>query len=198
TGRPGTIANETMGHVPTVVAIHGFAGVPGEVELCAQIGQSLGLATCAPLLAGHGSTARALSQTAYPDWLESARVGFDGARKKGPVILVGLSLGSLIATELCLSAPGDVAGLVLLSNAFWLKRPHPGFGLWLAGALGVPNFYIDKRGPDLGDLKMLATHITLDAQPLHSAVSLLQSGKRLRSELFRVHRPTLIVHGARD
>ena len=68
----------------------------------------------------------------------------------------------------------------------------------MAGALGVPDCYIDKSGPDLGDLKMLAHHVTLDAQPLHAAISLLQTGKRLRQELFRVHRPTLIVHGARD
>lgn len=197
-GRPGTEARHAPGACPTVIAIHGFTGVPGEVELCCEAALDLGLGWHAPLLAGHGKSARELARTRYPDWLKSARPAFDAARAHGPVILVGLSLGSLVAMDLLLSAPGDVDGLVLLSNALWLKPPHPGWTLKLAGLAHLPDFYINKNGPDLGDPSTRSAHVTLDAQPLHAAVSLVEAGERLRGELFRIHRPTLIVHGALD
>lgn len=196
--RDGAASFEGAGQLPTVLAIHGFTGVPSEVRMCCDVAEELGLASVAPLLAGHGRDARYLAQTVYADWLASARLSFDAARKRGPVVLVGLSMGSLIATELTLSAPGDVAGLVLLSNAFWLKQPHPGLSLKAARLLRFPSFYIDKKGPNLNDPEGLLAHISLDAQPLHSAISLETAGARLREELFRVHRPTLILHGAKD
>lgn len=186
------------GKTPTVVCFHGFTGVPEEIRLAVDVAEELGLAATAPLLVGHGTSAAELAKTRYEDWLESARPAFDEARAKGPVILVGLSLGSLIATELALSAPGAVLGVALLSNAFWLKSPHPGASLALAGKLGLSDFYLDKEGPDLGDPVARRSHVTYDAQPLHAAVSLEQAGRRLRAELFRLHRPTLILHGARD
>lgn len=197
-GKEGAESRERPGRLPTVVAIHGFTGVPSEVGLCSEVAEELGLASVAPLLAGHGRDARHLRATTYADWLESARVSFDAARKKGPVILVGLSMGSLIATELTLGAPGDVAGLVLLSNAFWLTSPHPRLSLTAARLLRFPNFYIDKKGSNIGDLDGRREHLSLDAQPLYSALSLLEAGARLREELFRIHRPTLILHGAND
>lgn len=194
----GAESLERPGRTPTVLAIHGFTGVPGEVAICCDVADELGLASVAPLLAGHGRDANHLAQTSYAEWLESARLSFDLARKRGPVVLVGLSMGSLVATELTLSAPGDVAGLVLLSNAFWLNRPHPGWSLKAARLLKFPNFYIDKNGSNLADPAGQLAHVSLDAQPLYSAISLEASGVRLREELFRIHRPTLILHGARD
>lgn len=197
-GWEGVESLERAGELPTVLAIHGFTGVPSEVALCCDVASELGLASAAPLLAGHGRDARHLAQTEYDDWLKSARVSFDEARKRGPVVLVGLSMGSLVATELTLGAPGDVAGLVLLSNAFWLTSPHPRWSLTAARTLRFPNFYIDKKGSNIGDLDGRREHVSLDAQPLYSALSLLAAGERLREELFRIHRPTLILHGAHD
>lgn len=192
--RPRTIDGEP----PTLLCLHGFTGVPGEVDIALEVAERLGLRAEAPLLAGHGLDARALSQTRYDDWLSSARTAFDAARRRGRVILIGQSLGSLIATDLTLSAPGAVDGLVLMANAFWLKSPHPGLSLRMAGAVGLRDFFVPKKGPDLGDLEAYRTHVTYDAQPAHSAMSLEAAGRRLRDELFRLHRPTLILHGARD
>ncbi len=191
-----TIVRE--GGLPTVLAFHGFTGVPAEVQLICDVASEIGLAAVAPVLAGHGQDARILARTAYSDWLESARPYFEEARKKGPVILAGLSMGSLVATELALSAPADVAGLALLSNAFWLKTPHPALSLRIAELVGAPDFYVDKKGSSLRDPAGRALHISLDAQPVRSAISLLAAGRRLRDELFRIHRPTLFLHGALD
>jgi esterase/lipase len=68
----------------------------------------------------------------------------------------------------------------------------------VAGFLNLPNLYIDKQGSNLADPAGRLAHLSLDAQPLVSALSLEYAGARLREELFRIHRPTLILHGARD
>jgi carboxylesterase len=196
--RPASQPRTIEGEPPTVLCLHGFTGVPGEVDIGLDVAKSLGLRAHAPLLAGHGLDARALSATRYEDWLASGRDAFEAARTCGRVILVGQSLGSLIATELTLGAPGAVAGLVLMANPFWLKSPHPGLSLRVASTLGVRDFFVPKKGPDLGDPEAYRTHVTYDAQPAHAAMSLEAAGRRLRQELFRLHRPTLILHGARD
>jgi len=186
------------GRVPSVLCLHGFTGVPEEVRLGCDVAQRLGLATRAPLLPGHGTSAVELAKTGFADWLAVAQTAFDELRRDGPVILVGLSMGSLLATELTLSAPGDVAGLVLMSNAFWLGAPHPTWALHGVRALGLGQLQFPKNGADIGDPSAKQSHVTYTAQPLSGAWEVLRAGERLRERLTDIHRPTLILHGARD
>lgn len=197
-GRPETAAIRIAGRTPTVFCIHGFTGVPFEVALGCRVAEELGLAAEAPLLAGHGTSSADLARTNFAHWVESVRAPFDAARKRGPVILVGLSLGSLIATELLISAPGDVLGLVVLSNAFWLQSPYPALAIDWADRIGVRNIGIRKNGSDLGDADARGSQVSYSIQPVSAAISLLRAGERMRERLNRVHRPTLVLHGARD
>jgi pimeloyl-ACP methyl ester carboxylesterase len=114
------------------------------------------------------------------------------------VILVGHSLGALVATELALEVPGDVLGLVLISGAFYLKRPHPDLSLAIAARVGLRDTFMKKDGPDLLDEEAKRTHVCYMEQPLHAAISMREAGVRLRGELFRIHRPTLFLHGGAD
>jgi len=198
TGLDESLSIEREGELPTVLCIHGFTGVPFEVKAPCDVAVDLGLAAKAPLLVGHGTSPTELAPLRFDDWLSGVREVFNEARARGPVILVGLSLGSLLATQLALEAPGAVAGLVLLSSAFWLHHPHPGLSLQMASALGLPDFFLDKGGPDLACPHGYRDHISYDTQPLHAAISLYQAGKRLADSLFLIHCPTLIMHGAYD
>lgn len=186
------------GEMPTVFCVHGFTGVPAEVQLACGVAESLGLAARAPLLAGHGQSSFELSQCGYQDWLSGLQAEFDSARARGPVVLVGLSLGSLLATDLLLSAPGDVLGLALLANAFWLNSPYPSYALAAADRTGLRGIGIRKGAPDLGEERARESHVSYQIQPLDSALSLFRAGARVRERLHRVHRPTLILHGAKD
>jgi carboxylesterase len=134
----------------------------------------------------------------FHDWVTSVQPTFDKLRSRGPVILVGLSLGSLIATKLAISAPGDVAGIALLANAFWLHSPYPAVALDLADRLNLPNISIPKGPSDLGDLEARSSQVSYQVQPLKAAIEVLRAGEQLRKELHRLHCPSLIVHGARD
>lgn len=196
--RPEAQSIRVGGRTPSVLAIHGFCGVPGEVRIVTEVAASLGLASSAPLLPGHGTQPRDLALLRFPDWVSGVRSEFDRLRACGPVVLVGLSLGALVATELYLSAPGDVVGLGLLASAFWIRDPFPGTALDCVDHFGIRDFGMPKAGPDIGDPRGRDTHVGYDIQPVHAAISVRRAGQRLREELFRVHCPTLILHGAKD
>ncbi len=197
-GLPETLPIALPGRAPSVLCIHGFTGVPAEVRLGCDVAQSLGLATEAPCLAGHGVSTADLSQTRFEDWVDSVRPSFQRLRAQGPVIVVGLSLGSLIATRLALEAPDEVLGVAMLANAFWLQAPYPAHALDLADRLRLPDFGVRKRGSDLGDESARASHVSYQVQPVRAAISLLRAGEKMRQELPRLRVPTLILHGARD
>lgn len=195
---PEAAPRSKAGTLPTVVALHGFGGVPFEVDLVGEAASELGLAYEAPLLPGHGLTPSDLAPLRVPDIVSGLRPFFDEVRARGPVILAGLSLGTQLATELALTAPGDVRGLALLANAFWLNRPFPGLFLDWAGALRAPDFGFPKFGADLGDAEAQLSHVSYGIQPTQMALSIQKNGARLAEELHRVHCPTLLLHGALD
>lgn len=186
------------GQVPSILCLHGFTGVPHEVRLGCEVAASLGLAAFAPLLPGHGTSSLELAETGYEDWLGAAQLAFDELRARGPVFILGLSMGSLLATELTLRAPGDVLGLILVSNAFWLPAPYPAWALAAADQLKLPNFRVKKGGSDIFDEQARRSHVSYSAQPISGAIDVLRAGQRLRLRLDEVHRPTLILHGGRD
>jgi carboxylesterase len=186
------------GKTPRVVAFHGYCGVPAEVALVCEAAREAGLAATAPLLAGHGVSAKALSSMRFEDWVESAEPELLAAAQQGPVILSGLSLGSLVALELTLKHPGLVSGLVLLSNALWLAGPFPALALRAVEKLHIPDFAMPKFTSDISDPEARATQTTFLAQPIHGAIALQNAGDRLQGELSRIQCPVLVLHGARD
>lgn len=188
------------GERPRVLALHGFGGTPAEVAVVVDVARELGLAAAAPLLPGHGTSPAELAETRYDDWLAASGDALDELSPDGaPAVVVGFSLGSLLALDLALARPDAVGGLALLGNALWLSKPFPALALGLVDALGLPDLWLPKAGgPDLGDPAAKRTHLTYDVQPSLAAIEVFRAGRRLRAELGRITCPTLIVHGARD
>src|SRR6478736_3863116 len=140
-----------QGRTPHVLAFHGYCGVPAEVALVCDAAREVGLSATAPLLAGHGVSAKALSTMRFEDWVEGAETEMLAAAQNGPVIMSGLSLGSLVALELTLKHPGLVSGLMLLSNALWLTGPVPSLALRVIDKLHLPDFAFPKFTSDISD-----------------------------------------------
>ncbi|HYQ14367.1 MAG TPA: alpha/beta fold hydrolase [Polyangiaceae bacterium] len=186
------------GRAPRLLAFHGFTGTPQEVALLVDVARELGLGAEAPLLPGHGGRVAELASQRFADWLAAAEAHYTRLAADGPVIVAGLSMGALLAFHLAKNHPKTTAGVIALSNAMWLKSPWPTLPLKLIDRLRLPDFWLSKSGPDLGDAEERARHLTYNAQPIRAAISLLRAGEALAPELHRVHAPTLLLHGALD
>ncbi len=186
------------GNAPRVLAFHGLTGTPQEVALVIDVARELGLGAEAPLLPGHGARVSDLAPLRFADWLAAAEQHYARMAALGPVVVAGLSMGSLLAFQLAANHPETTVGVIAMANAMWLRSPWPAWGLKVVDRLRLPDFWMPKAGPDLGDREQRALHLTYNAQPVRAAVSLLRAGEALAEQLHRVHAPTLLLHGALD
>lgn len=195
-GDPSPI--DLPGGDPAVLAIHGYGGTPLEVALVTEVAASLGLRAHAPLLPGHGTHARELARTRFSDWYRAANAALDRVAKPGaPVIVTGLSLGSLLAAHLAAERPGDVRALAMLANATRLTQPSAVL-LRIIDRLGIPDFALPKVGADIADPEMRATHLTYGLQPIHAAIEVLRAGERTQALLGKIRCPAFVAHGSGD
>lgn len=181
---------------PPVLALHGFGSSPREVDPVLDVAEHLGLKGFAPLLPGHGTTVKELAVTGWADWCTAAHEALD-ALGETPAIVVGFSLGSLLAAHLAVSRPRRVRALAMLGNAVTLA-PVSSWFVRGVRSLGLPDFAIPKLGPDIGDPSELDRHFTYLANPMHAASEVLRGGEIVRREIDRVRCPVLILHGALD
>lgn len=204
-GPRGTLMGEGVadalvvaGRAPRVLAFHGFTGTPQEVALVVDVARELGLGAEAPLLPGHGARVSDLAPLRFSDWLAAAEAHYARLAADGPIVVAGLSMGSLLAFHLAANHPERTVGVIAMANAMWLKSPWPTWPLQLIDRLRLPDFWMAKSAPDLGDREQQARHLTYNAQPIRAAISLLRAGEQLSAELQRVKAPTLLLHGALD
>ena len=195
-GVPGPLV--APGRAPRLLAFHGLTGTPQEVALLVDVARELGLGAEAPLLPGHGAHVSDLAPTRFADWLAAAEQHYSRLAADGPVIVAGLSMGALLAFHLAKNHPDTTRGVIALSNAMWLKSPWPTWGLKLVDRLRLPDFWMAKSAPDLGDREQRAKHLTYNAQPIRAVISLLRAGESLSEQLHGVKAPALILHGALD
>jgi carboxylesterase len=192
-GRPGARA---------ILAFHGFAGTPNEVRPIVDVAGRVGWSARAPRLAGHAATAATLLDVGWREWSHEAAEALRELRvlSGGPVVVCGVSLGSLVATHLAATFPDEVAGLVALSNAialrFWrialplaaLERFRPFDN----------RFFVRKQGADISDPIARDKHLTYDVNPIAGAIEVVRAGRLVRAELANVRCPTLVMHGLED
>jgi len=189
---------EVAGAEPSVLALHGFGATPEEVLIVVEVARELGLRALAPLLPGHGQSVYALAQSRWADWRRGAERALDELVRRGPVLVVGSSMGSLLALELALDRPDDVLALGVLSSPIRLRWPFPSLGLQLVAALGVPDFALPKAGVDIRDAVLRRSQVTYDAQPAYAGNELRLAGRRIEARLGEIRCPAFIAHGQRD
>jgi carboxylesterase len=182
-----------------VLALHGFGGTPFEMKLVVEVAAELGLAAHAPLLPGHGTHASDLARTGFADWARAGEAAFQsllGASHR--VIVIGLSMGSLIAAQLAATHKTEVCALGMLANATRLHSPFPALALRVVDWLGIRDFSVPKVGADIGDPEARATHPSYGLQPIRGAIEVVRAGQRTEKILGQITAPALIAHGKRD
>jgi carboxylesterase len=189
------------GRAPCVVALHGFGGTVAELRPLLDAMARAGYAIDAALLAGHGSRVEELQDLGFDAWVNGARARMRAALEKhGRVVLLGFSLGSLVALQLASEQPEGLAGLVVLGNAVTL---HPlmrvPLALWHRTGRPLPDVYLLKPlAGDLVDPTAMGSLVTYDRHPVRAALEVYLAGKRVRERIGRVECPTLVLHGRRD
>lgn len=93
--------------------IHGFCGNTKEVEHLAAYLEERGFFTLCTKLKGHTGNRRELSRTTYNDWIKSAEDSLIELRKKcEKIIIIGFSMGGLIATNLCTKYKAEIVAFI--------------------------------------------------------------------------------------
>jgi carboxylesterase len=190
---------ELPGGPDAALLLHGLTGSPFEVRYLAGALQRAGARCLGPAMAGHESPL-ALAGTPRAAWLDGARrqMGWlEGARRR---LLVGCSMGALVACALARERPDEVDGLVLLAPALRLAFPGRLAG-FLARHTPVPRWHplVGKgAGSDVADPEMRQRNPCLDAVPLAAVAELEALAAEVDRVLPEVRAPALVVAGGAD
>jgi carboxylesterase len=162
----------------------------------------LGLACCAPLLPGHGTSVGALSTATWNDW--SASVDDHLTRliaQYGQVIIVGCSLGALLALDATARrSQSGITAVCTLGAALSLGAVTDR-ALRIALRLGdrLPDSVVPKTGgSDIQDPAQRAASPAYLSYPVRAARYFATGQQRVRAILPSFRLPLLALHGLRD
>jgi alpha-beta hydrolase superfamily lysophospholipase len=161
----------------TVLIVHGIGEHSGRYERTGRLMAGAGLDVYAFDLRGHGlSGGRRVYVHRWDDFLDDLAVRLTQARQEGrPLVLLGHSMGALIAlTYVCSDRP---APDLLVAN------PIAGDQL--------------SRDPEVG-IAYFADPLVQPRSTARLGAELLRAMKRARSQVGRLHVPTLVIHGGAD
>jgi carboxylesterase len=190
-----------QGSGPCVVAFHGFTGTAAEIRPVLAAVSHAGYSVDAALMAGHGTGAEDLQEKTFDDWVTTARERvYEAAERHRQVVLLGFSLGSLVAMQIASERPEGLVGLVVLGNAVTLTAGSRWpLGLWARTGWAMPDIYLVKPRPgDLVDDTHADQLVTYDRHPLRAALEVYRAGPRVQERVVYIDCPTLILHGRRD
>ncbi len=176
--------------------LHGLTGSTFELHPLAAALHGAGLRVLAPVMAGHGGAPEALRGLPWAEWV--AKASRDLARLRGfrRTVVIGESMGGLVACALAHDHPREVDRLVLLAPALELTFPGR-----LAAFLGRGPLrgWIAPKGPsDVRDAEMRRRNHGLPAVPVGAVAELAKLSRRVRRLLPAISAPALVIAGGHD
>lgn len=189
-----------------LVFFHGAGGMTPDDPLLKELSSRFHV--YAPYLPGYGETEECAT---LRDMLDFALHGWDVVEALGlkNPILVGHSMGGMIAAEMAALAPNDVSRLALICPAgLWLDE-HPIVDIFTLLPFEMPGylFHDPEKGAALmtaglkmDDPKFLQDYLVRNARQLGMAGKLLfpVPERGLAERLYRVKAKTVIVWGESD
>ena len=181
--------------------IHGFTATPACMETLAEPLRKAGFLVEAPLLAGHGTTARDLFKTTWTDWYQSVREAYEKLRSKtDSVCVAGLSLGGLLALKLALDCPVERLALLatpVIFTGFVMEKIVPIVG----GSPALSSLYRYQPkfgGPAINDPEGRERFKSYTKMPLRSVMEIIRLQQDIRPRLSEIKIPVLILHSSHD
>lgn len=196
----------TGGSGPALVFLHGAGGVTVEDPLLAELARRH--TVYAPLVPGYGDSEecgeiRDMLDFTLHTWDVVAALGL-----KDPV-LVGHSMGGMIAAEMAALQPNDVSRLGLIAPAGLWDDDHPIADLFATMPYEMPAllFHDAEKGAamltagrNVTDPGFLQTYLVTNARQLGMAGRILFPipERGLRQRLYRIRAKTVVVWGDSD
>ncbi len=181
-----------------VLLLHGFSGTPTELRELGTALAARGMSVQAPLLPGHGGHHRELEVSTRSQWLAAASAALDDvAARSRRVVIIGQSMGALLALSLASQRRGDqtLAAVVALAPAMQLRLVAQ------LTRLPLPLRYLPKyeeRVPDLVDKAQVKTVWSNSHTPVRAVPQVLALGRETAAALQAMAAPLLVVQGAKD
>jgi carboxylesterase len=185
----------------SALLIHGLTGTPYEMRWLGERLTAAGVRVQGIRLAGHGGGPEELGDVTYANWYESVVEGFERLRAYDePNVVIGLSMGAVLAARLAIDQREAVSAVVMLAPAFYLP-------FWTRAALRLlrpsTNFanriYIHRQsGSDIHDAAARRVHPGNQLMPLRAALDLLELSNQVRAKLPELVQPTLVIQSRRD
>ena len=176
-----------------ILVLHGFTGSPASMRPLAEDLAARGFAVELPRLPGHGTHVKDLMKVRWQDLARETVAGFERLRARtSRQVVVGLSVGGLLALRLGQTRSEDVAGLVLI-NPF-LGTDDPKARLLPILRLAIPSFpgvINDIAKPDQDE-------IGYDRLPLRALYSITQLQKQVVAALPDTRLPTVLLTSRKD
>ena len=201
-----------------VLLVHGLAGTPNEMRQLGRALQGAGFAVHGVQLAGHCGSLDDLVATRWQDWTESVHAAAQRLRARvDKLVVMGLSMGAVLALELAATRPELVDGVVALSTSFW----HDGWSMPIftrlafllkpVRALGIGSRRMFEERPPYGiRSEGLRKYVVaqmrggdsgaagLSGTPWYSIIEMHDLSKHVRRRLRSVRAPCLVVHAIED
>ena len=186
--------------------LHGAGGVDADLGFLDALAARFHV--YAPLVPGYGDSEECAELRDMLDFTLHTWDVVEALGVKDPV-LVGFSMGGMIASEMAALAPHDVSRLALIAPAgLWLdSHPIPDFFSMMPYDLPQYLFYDVEAGAkamtagmDLGDPKFLQAFLVQNARQLGAAGKILFPipERGLASRLYRIRAKTLLIWGEND
>jgi len=194
------------GSGPALVYLHGAGGVTAEDPLLHALAEKHHV--YAPLIPGYGDSEEAPEIRDMLDFTLHTWDVVEALGLKDP-ILVGHSMGGMIAAEMAAVAPGDLDRLVLVAAAgLWIEaHPIPDIFALLPAQLVELLFQDPERGQqlltggvDFSDMEAFKNFYLGQQRRLAMAGKILFPipNRRVSKRLYRVTAKTLVLWGAAD
>jgi carboxylesterase len=174
--------------------VHGFCASPDEMKTLGQFLESIGIASFAVQLAGHGTNPNELRKTRWTDWYNSVNEGFMLVKSWNPthLFVAGFSMGGALSTIL-VSENKNIDGLVLISPALKIEGVLPKF-------VPVLKYFMKDREVDV--IKVQEQYeikrTKYSREPVSAYHELFKLQKKARQSLTKITIPTIIIQGAND
>jgi pimeloyl-ACP methyl ester carboxylesterase len=189
-----------------LVFLHGAGGMTPDDPLLAALAAKYHV--YAPFLPGYGETPECATLRDMQDFALHGWDVVEALGLKNP-ILIGHSMGGMIAAEMAALAPNDVSRLVLICPAgLWLED-HPIVDVFSLLPFEMPKYLFHDpeagaklmtSGLDMSDPKFLQDYLVRNARQMGMAGKILfpVPERGLAERLYRVKARTVIVWGESD